>query len=157
MKNKTSNNPIKPLFKSNGLSFFSVSVETETEIPFVKNTGVSAGFPSPAADFTDGIIDFNKYLIKKPSTTFCVVVDGNSMTGAGINDKDILIVDRSLEPTNGKIAVCVINNEFTLKRLKVVKKELWLMPENDSYPAIKVSEFEDFEVWGIVTFSIKSH
>lgn len=119
--------------------------------------GVSAGFPSPAADFMDNRIDLNKHLIKKEATTFIAFTEGHSMEGAGIGHKDLLIIDKSLEPEDGKIAVCVIDGEFTLKRLKVDKSGVWLMPENDAYKPILVNEFNNFEIWGIVTYSIQKH
>ena len=102
------------------LKIFAVSTETELELPMIEG-GVSAGFPSPAQDFLDNSIDLNKYLIKNPSTTFIAFTDGVSMTDAGIANKDLLIIDKSLEPTDGKIAVCVIDGEFILKRMKVDK------------------------------------
>ena len=77
------------------------------------------------------------------------------MIDAGINDKDILIVDRTLEPLDKKIAVCFIDGEFTVKRLKLEKDCLYLMPENQSYEAIKISEENNFMIWGIVTYVIK--
>ena len=144
------------LHKSSFLTIFSVSVDTEIELPFAEG-GVSAGFPSPAADFLDTKIDLNKYLIKKESTTFIVEVEGYSMVGAGISHKDILIVDKALEPIDGKIAVCIIDGEFVLKRLKVDKKCIWLMPENENFKPIKVTEINDFEIWGMVTYSIQKH
>lgn len=119
--------------------------------------GVSAGFPSPAADFTDDRINLNQYLIKNISTTFIAVAEGHSMEGAGIGHKDLLIIDKSLEPKSGDIGVCVIDGEFTLKRLQVRTDGIWLMPENEHYPPIRVTEFSNFEVWGIVTFSIQKH
>lgn len=145
--------PLKP---SGKLKIYAISTQTETELPLVES-GISAGFPSPAADFTDSAIDLNKYLIKNPSTTFIAFTDGHSLTGAGIHDKDLLIIDKSLEPADGKIAICIIDGEFTAKRIKVVKKEIWLMPENENFKPIKVSEYNDFEIWGIVTYSIQKH
>jgi DNA polymerase V len=79
------------------------------------------------------------------------------MKDAGIGNKDLLIIDKSLEPTDGKIAVCVIDGEFVLKRLKVNRDGIWLMPENEDFKPKKVTEFNDFEIWGIVTFSIQKH
>ena len=96
----------------------------------------------------------NELLIKHPSATFFVRVQGDSMTGAGIFNGDILIVDRALEPKNGDIAVCVIDGEFTVKRLEIINDELYLAAENGQYKPIKVSEFQDFRVWGIVTYVI---
>lgn len=147
---------VKPLFKTPNFHFFSVSTDTELELPFVEN-GVSAGFPSPASDFIEASIDLNKHLIKNPATTFIAIANGTSMKGAGIDNNDLLIIDKSLEATNDSIAICVINNEFTLKRIKIEKKQLYLVAENENYKPIKVSELHDFEIWGILTYSIKQH
>ncbi len=104
---------------SGKLRIYKVSTETKISLPLIEG-GISAGFPSPAADFMDSSIDLNEYLIKHQSTTHTAKVDGMPMIEAGINDKDLLIIDKALEPTDGKIAVCVIDGEFTLKQLKVV-------------------------------------
>lgn len=143
------------LHTGNILDIYSANTETELELPFVEE-GISAGFPSPALDFIDLTIDLNKHLIKHPSATFYGRVKGQSLKNAGINDGDLLIIDKSLEPLNGKIAVCYIDGEFTAKRIKKSKEELWLMPENDHYPPIKIEEENDLIIWGIVTHVIKS-
>ncbi|MDP1727234.1 MAG: translesion error-prone DNA polymerase V autoproteolytic subunit [Bacteroidota bacterium] len=145
-----------PIHTKGTLKIYSVSADTKLELPLIE-TGISAGFPSPAADFTDARIDLNKYLIKHPSTTHIAFADGVSMSGAGIADKDLLIIDKSLEPSDGKIAVCVIDGEFVLKRLCVNKEGIWLMPANMQYKPTKITEYNDFEIWGIVTFSIQKH
>ena len=136
------------------IEVFQVNVESNLTIPFV-DVGISAGFPSPALDYIDQSIDFNKHLIKHPSATFCGRVKGDSLRNAGIDDGDLLIIDRSLEPRDGKIAVCYIDGQFTAKRIKIQKNEIWLMPENDKYPPIKVTPENDFIIWGIVTHVIK--
>ena len=118
--------------------------------------GISAGFPSPAQDFIDLSIDLNKELIKHPSSTFFGRVKGCSMKDAGIDNGDLLIVDKSINPTDGKIAVCFIDGEFTVKRLKVEKDCCWLVPENESYDPIRVTAENDFMVWGIVIYVIKA-
>ncbi|RDI10301.1 LexA family protein [Flavobacterium sp. AG291] len=129
--------------------------ESGTSQPFVSH-GVKAGFPSPALDFMEYKIDLNKVVSdRNPLATFYIKVDGNSMTGAGIDDGDILVTDRSLEPADGKIAVCLIDGEFTVKRLKIDTDCLYLMPENPDYPPVKVTEDNQFVVWGIVTYIIK--
>ncbi len=147
---------VKPLFKAGALTFYSVNTDSSLPLPFVEG-GISAGFPSPASDFLDAAIDLNKHLVRNPSTTFFAVANGYSMKGAGIDHNDLLIIDRSLEPHDGKVAVCVINGEFTLKRLLVKGRDIFLMPENEQYKPIKVSEYEDFEIWGMLTYSIKAH
>jgi DNA polymerase V len=95
-------------------------------------------------------------LIKHPSATYYGRVKGESMKNAGINDGDLLIIDRSLEPLDGKIAVCYIDGEFTIKRIKLEKDFCWLMPENEAYKPIKVTPDNEFLIWGIVIHVIKS-
>jgi DNA polymerase V len=112
---------------------------------------VSAGFPSPAEDYVEGKIDLNRHLIKNPAATFLVRVTGDSMIGAGIHSGDVLVVDRSLEPTQDRIVIAVINGELTVKRIYHERKRLYLMPENPNYPPILVDEGMELQVWGIVT------
>jgi DNA polymerase V len=140
--------------KNQKLTFFLPDYESELKIPFIKE-GVSAGFPSPAADFMETNIDLNKELSENQLATFYIRVKGNSMIDAGINDKDVLVVDRSLEPQNNKIAICFIDGEFTVKRILVEKECLYLMPENASYSPIKITEENQLIIWGIVTYVIK--
>lgn len=137
------------------LDIFSADTETELILPFVSE-GISAGFPSPALDFIDLSIDLNKHLIKHPSATFYGRVKGDSLKNAGIHNGDLLIIDRSLEPINGKIAVCYIDGEFTAKRIKIEKTIIWLIAENENYQPIKVTKENDFLIWGIVTHVIKN-
>ena len=144
-----------PINKNQKLSFFKPDFESEIRIPYI-NEGVSAGFPSPAADFMETNIDLNKELSENPLATFYIKVKGNSMIDAGINDKDVLVVDRSLEPQNNKIAICFIDGEFTVKRIKLDKESLYLMPENKNYQPIKITEDNQFVIWGIVTYVIKA-
>ena len=147
--------PSLQLHTSNKLDIYSALTETELKLPFVKE-GISAGFPSPALDFVDLTIDLNRHLIKHPSTTFYGLVKGQSMENVGINDGDLLVIDKSLEPIDNKIAVCYIDGEFTLKRIKIEKKQCWLIPENEIFQPIKVTEENDFLIWGIVTYVIKA-
>ena len=144
-----------PVKKEPTLTFYRPDFESEVRIPYIKE-GVSAGFPSPATDFLGNDIDLNKELCKNPLATFYIKVKGNSMINAGISDKDILIVDRSLEPQNNKIAVCFIDGEFTVKRIKTEDECLYLMPENTNYQPIKVTEENELVIWGMVTYVIKS-
>ena len=118
--------------------------------------GISAGFPSPAADFIDNSIDLNALLIKHPYATFYGRVKGDSMIGAGMADGDLLVIDKSLAPTDGKIAVCFIDGCFTVKRIKLGVNCCYLMPENPAYKPIRVNEENDFVIWGIVTAVIKT-
>jgi DNA polymerase V len=146
--------PLK-LHTGNKIDIFSADTTTHIDLPFVNN-GISAGFPSPALDFIDLSIDLNRHLIKHPSATFYGRVKGDSLKNAGISNNDLLIIDRSLEPTNGKIAVCYIDGAFTAKRIQMKKNEVWLIPENENYQPIKVTEENEFVIWGIVTHVIKN-
>tara|TARA_B100000809_G_C15100904_1_gene516880 strand:+ start:1308 stop:1751 length:444 start_codon:yes stop_codon:yes gene_type:complete len=136
------------------LAFFNSDPTTSLEIPLFEN-GISAGFPSPADDFLDTSIDLNKELIKNTSTTFFAKVKGSSMIGAGINDGDLLIIDKSITPKSNDIAVCFIDGDFTVKRIDITKDIIWLVAENKAYKPIKVTADNDFTIWGIVTNIIK--
>ncbi len=142
------------LHKSQHLTFFTPKETNGLGAPFF-DTGISAGFPSPAEDFKEQRLSLDKELIKNKEATFFARVSGQSMIGAGLDDNDLLVIDRSLEPTNNKIAVCFLDGEFTVKRLKVDKDEVWLKPENPNYPIIKITSDNDFIIWGIVTSVIK--
>lgn len=142
------------LFESKHLDIYSALTGSELELPVIN--GVSAGFPSPAADFVDNGIDLNLHLIKHPSATFFARVKGLSMKDAGIDDGDLLIIDKSIEPIDGKIAVCFVDGEFTLKRIKIEKDEVWLMPANESFSPIVLTKDNDLRIWGVVTHIIKS-
>lgn len=145
--------PLK-LHSGNVMDLFSADTETELALPYIES-GISAGFPSPALDFIDLSIDLNKHLIKHPTATFYGRVKGFSLKNAGIDDGDLLIIDRSIEPINNKIAVCYIDGEFTAKRIKIDSKEVWLLPENENYQPIKVAEENNLVIWGIITHVIK--
>ena len=119
------------------------------------DTGISAGFPSPAEDFKQESLSLDEMLVKNKLATFYARVSGQSMIDAGLNDNDLLVIDRSLEPENNKIAVCFLDGEFTVKRLRVEKNSVWLQPENSNYQPIKITEENDFVIWGIVTNVIK--
>ena len=126
------------------------------ELPEIK-----AGFPSPAQDYVENGIDLNRELVKNPSSTFFGRARGNSMEGAGIFDGDLLIIDKSLEPREGAIAVCFIDGEFTLKRIHFEKHDgqvtaIWLQPENEEFSPIRVTQDNQFIIWGIVVHSVRS-
>ena len=137
------------------LEIFPPDLSRNLDLPFV-NQGISAGFPSPADDFLDIKIDLNREFIKNPNSTFYARVRGRSMVGAGLNDGDLLIIDKSLEPENNKIAVCFVDGEFTVKRIKKEKDTVWLIPENEEYPPIKLTADNEFVIWGMVTTVIKN-
>ena len=117
---------------------------------------ISAGFPSPADDFREIRISLDKELVKNTESTFYARISGNSMEGAGISDGDLIVIDRSLNPENNKIAVCFIDGEFTIKRIELKKQKLFLKPENKNYRKIEISEENNLKIWGIVTYVIKS-
>lgn len=117
-------------------------------------SGVSAGFPSPADDYLDRKLDLNEHLVKNPAATFFVRVAGDSMTGAGINDNDILVVDRSIEPSNNSIVIAVINGELTVKRLVKNKDSCRLLAENPDYPPLEITEETPLEIWGVAIYAI---
>lgn len=127
-----------------------------SELP-LQNAGsqISAGFPSPAEDYLEPALDLNRALIKNPSATFYGRVKGVSMKDAGVDNGDLLVIDKSLVYRNNALAVCYINGEFTLKRLKLEGGTLLLMPANKDFEPIVVKEDADFSVWGIVTYIIK--
>ena len=136
------------------IDFCLASEGIELVLPLVP--GISAGFPSPAADFIDVDIDLRKELIRNPPSTFLGRVKGDSMKDAGIDDGDIMIVDKSLPYKDNCIAVCFIDQEFTVKRILIEKDILWLIAENEKYPPIKVTSDSEFVIWGIVTYIIKA-
>ena len=112
---------------------------------------VAAGFPSPADDYVEKTLDLNELLIQKPAATFFVRAQGESMLGAGIHPNDILVVDRSLEPVPGKIVICALNGELTVKRLERDNEQWQLKAENPAYPDIAIHEELELVVWGVVT------
>ena len=141
--------------ETDSLIFYAPIKEEGLGVPLSKNT-VSAGFPSPADDFKEKRISLDKTLIKNKEATFYARVSGESMIGAGLDDGDLLVIDRSLEAEHGKIAVCFLDGEFTVKRLHIDKDNITLMPENKSYKPIKVPKDSDLLIWGVVTYVIKA-
>ncbi len=112
---------------------------------------VPAGFPSPADDYVDQRLDLNTHLVEHPAATFFTRVSGHSMRGAGIHDGDLLIVDRALEPQDGRIVIAAVNGELTVKRLRLRKSGTWLVPEHPDYRPLKITEGLDCVIWGVVT------
>ena len=122
---------------------------------FFFDTGISCGFPSPADDFKQDRISLDRELIKNKEATFFARVSGQSMIGAGLDDNDLLVIDRSIAPADNKIAVCFLDGEFTVKRLRVENDGVWLQPENPDYQPIQVTSENNFVIWGIVTNVVK--
>lgn len=117
------------------------------------SAGVAAGFPSPADDHLEGELDLNELLIQNAPATFFVRARGESMNGdhSTIQDGDLLVVDKSKTPKTGDVVIAYLDGQFTVKRLRRVGEEIWLLPENKSFPEIRITEGQDFCVWGVVT------
>jgi DNA polymerase V len=141
------------IHKGDVVDFYSADIITELLLPFAEN-GVSAGFPSPADDVMELGLDLNKALIPHPAATFYARVKGSSMIDAGIGDGDILVIDKSLDPKDDDIAICFVDGEFTVKRIACRDGGLLLMPANEKFQPIRITEENDFLVWGIVTYII---
>lgn len=136
------------------ITFFTPETESEVLITFTESL-IKAGFPSPVEDHSHLKLDLNKELIKNPSSTFFAKVSGQSMIEDGIDDGDILIIDKSVAPFEGALAVCYLDGEFTLKRVKIEKEAIFLVPANPLFKAIKVTKENDFLIWGVVRYTIK--
>ena len=137
------------------MDFFD-STTKRFRIPLL-NDSVSAGFPSPADDYTEENIDLNEHLISNPFSTFFLRVKGDSMINAGIKDKDLIIVDKSLIAKPGDIVIAMIDGEFTIKRLSIKNDELYLKAENNNYPDFRFKHHIDVQIWGVVIYSIHSY
>ena len=135
------------------LDFYTTDLATSLELPLFA-TGVSAGFPSPAEDYVELALDLNKELVKHPAASFYARVKGSSMIDAGIEDGDLLVIDKALEPKDGSIAVCYIDGEFTVKRLAVQDDGVFLVPANAEFKPIRITEENEFLVWGLVAYVI---
>ena len=136
------------------IDIFSPDSNTEMEIP-LSGSSVTAGFPSPAEHTSTVKLDLNKELIKNPASTFYARVKGVSMIDAGIDDGDLIVIDKSIEPYNGCLAVCYIDGEFTVKRFEKHKDYCLLVPANTEYNPIKITSENEFVIWGVVTYVIK--
>jgi len=144
---------LKSLYKTKTLELYASDTSTTLNMPYFEN-GVSAGFPSPAEDHMHSKIDLNNLLIENPSATYYVRVNGDSMLGAGILSGDLLIVDRSIEVNNNCIVVAHLDGEFTVKRIKKIKKKIFLQAENNNYKPIEITKEMDFELFGVVAHAI---
>lgn len=138
------------------LILYSADLSSELELLFA-DQGIRAGFPSPAQDYMSESIDLNQELIRHPATTFYARAVGDSMKGCGIDDGDLLVIDKAISPQNGDIVVAYIDGEFTLKKVRLEPDGScqWLIPANDEYPPIKITEENDFIIWGVLTYNIK--
>ncbi len=138
------------------IDIFSSDVSSSLVLPYADN-GIQAGFPSPAQDYISESIDLNRELVRHPAATFYGRVEGDSMIGEGIEAGDILVIDRSIEPANGDLAVCCVDGDFTLKRLRLERDRVWLIPSNEAFDPILVTPDSKFEIWGVVTYTIKQN
>lgn len=130
------------------------AVRLSINVPLMSGTA-ECGFPSPADDYLDRPLDFNELLIENAPATFAVRVAGDSMTGIGLFPGDIAVVNRAKGVVDGSIVVALVDGEFTLKRFRRRGGRVWLHPENPAYPDIEIMEGVAFEVWGVVTRSIR--
>jgi DNA polymerase V len=121
-----------------------------TELPLF-SMSVPAGPPSPAEDYVEDRLDLAEYLTPHPETSFLIRVEGESMIDAGINHGDLLVVERGKEARNGDVVIALIADQFTVKRFRRYRGNLWLVPANKDYPQPKL---QDFTVWGIVRYAI---
>ena len=124
-------------------------------MPKMAQEGIHAGFPSPATDYMTQAIDLNKELVRHPAATFYGRVVGDSMIDAGVDEGDILVIDKALDAKDGDMTVCFVDGEFTLKYLRVKEEGIVLEPANKLYPSIEIKEGMDFIMWGVVTYVIK--
>ncbi|MDE6197874.1 MAG: translesion error-prone DNA polymerase V autoproteolytic subunit [Muribaculaceae bacterium] len=138
------------------LELFRPDTSSSVELPYADG-GIQAGFPSPAQDYINEYIDLNREIVRHPASTFYGRVSGDSMIDEGIEEGDILVIDRSLEPDDGDLAVCCLDGEFTLKRIKLSAGTVWLIPSNETFDPILVTPDHRFEVWGVVTHTIKNN
>ena len=132
--------------------------EFKEKLDLVFAPSIKAGFPSPAEDYLSDSLDFNRDLIKHPEATFYARVDGDSMSGIGIEKGDIAVIDKSIEPEHGDIVVAAMGNEFNIKRLDLTHKDegyIELKSENPKAPNFRIDNPEDFRVWGVVIYTIK--
>lgn len=136
------------------LEFFTPETDKEVFITFTESL-IKAGFPSPAEEYTELKLDLNKELIKNPSSTFFAKVSGESLIEDGIDNGDLLVIDKSITPFEGALAVCYLDGEFTLKRVRIEKEAIFLIPANPAFKKIKVTKDNDFTIWGVVRYVIK--
>ena len=134
----------------NASLFYPTSSPSRLSLPLFTGK-VAAGFPSPADDYVEKNLDLNELLVQKPAATFFVRAQGESMLGAGIHPNDILVVDRSLEAVPGKVVICAINGELTVKRLERVNDQWQLKAENPAYADIVIHDELELVIWGVVT------
>jgi DNA polymerase V len=135
-------------------TFFDIEGRSALRIPMMA-WSAACGFPSPAEDYVDQPLDFNELLIEHPAATFAIRIAGDSMTGVGIFPGDIAVVDRAREPVNGCIVLALLDGAFTVKRYRTKDGAVWLQAENPAFADMQITEGQTFEVWGVITRSIR--
>ncbi len=140
--------------KNHNLEIFKPETCESVSITLTENP-IHAGFPSPAENYLENKLDLNKALIKNPSSTFFARVKGESMIEEGIEEGDLLIIDKSINPYDNCLAVCFLDGEFTLKRVKIECDSIVLIPANKKFKEIRVNSNNEFLIWGIVRYLIK--
>ena len=128
-------------------------IDLDLELTFI-DALVSAGFPSPALDYKEEPLNLGDLLITNRAATYTMRVNGNSMEDANLFDGDFLIIDRSITPQDGLMAVCYLDGCFVVKTIRRIKNQLFLLSENPAYKPIEISEFNDLTIWGIVTWIV---
>ena len=140
--------------KSSVLELYRPDTSTVLPLPYA-DEGIRAGFPSPAQDYIETSLDLNKLVVHDKTSTFYARVKGDSLKDEGIDDGDILVIDRSLGPQDGDLCACFVDGEFTAKRLKILEDRALLIPANDKFKPIEVTAEDNFRVWGVVTYHIR--
>jgi DNA polymerase V len=135
-------------------AFLDIESRTSLRVPMMA-WAAACGFPSPAEEYVDRPLDFNELLIEHPAATFAIRIEGDSMTGVGIFPGDIAVVDRAREPVNGSIVLALLDGAFTVKRYRVRDGAVWLQAENPDYADMPLTDGQTFEVWGVITRSIR--
>ncbi len=138
------------------LEIFGADLSSALSLPYADG-GIQAGFPSPAQDYISEYIDLNREIVRHPASTFYGRVSGDSMIEEGIEPGDLLVIDRSLEPDDGDLTVCCLDGEFTLKRIHLATGAVWLITSNESFDPIILTPDHRFEIWGVVTHTIKNN
>lgn len=142
--------------KSSDIDLYIADPTSQMPLPYADG-GIQAGFPSPAQDYISETLDLNYEIVRHPASTFYGRVNGDSMIDEGIEEGDILVIDRSIEPENGDLAVCCVDGDFTVKRLHFEPGKVWLEPANELYDPILITPECRFDVWGVVTYTIKKN
>lgn len=120
------------------------------KVPLFNHT-IQAGFPSPADDYVAESLDLNEHLMPRKEASYLLTVSGESMIGVGIHDGDLLVVDRSLTPVNGKVVIAILDGQFTVKTLEKKRDRIRLLPANPDFEPIEIKDEQELQIWGVVT------